>query len=263
MASLQPFTYASNAPGATPLESNKALVPAHSLPQELLLQIFRYLSFRDLAQISGVCRNWEVLALEDSLWKKQYKILDEATYKTFGDLAYLELDFTDAPAITLSPTVKRKFALAMDQGLSITVLTRPKGLTLKKVLGLAKKFNISTRVLEEFGDQILLKTDVVAVTNTVLPSTLGLPFEAQQKQVHTRGCEVPDLLSIITFYVLTYLLPQKPASTVNPFAGTFTRCSQTIDSHRLTAGFYPLTGIYVENNHSDFNTLGTAALYRL
>eukprot|EP00736_Rhodelphis_marinus_P013833 Rmarinus@m.24639 len=42
------------------------------VPDEILLEIFRWLSLRDLASVSRVCRRWNTVSSSNSLWRAKF-----------------------------------------------------------------------------------------------------------------------------------------------------------------------------------------------
>lgn len=52
-------------------ESRSALSNSsfNSIPNEILLHIFRYLSVSDLCRVSLVCRSFKIVADQDEIWK--------------------------------------------------------------------------------------------------------------------------------------------------------------------------------------------------
>jgi F-box-like len=274
------------------------------LPEDIILHILKFLKTpKDLCRTSLVCKNWEKLASNQYLWDafdlenlfpSKLKFLDKKAWKTYADLTALKLDLSDdAPAIDNRIAIPFFTKLFASFGYpDITLLTLPKGLTLKKVIQLAKtpKQGNSTNVtvwpstLEKVGDIALNKTSIVAITNVSVKErkyasfedSKYLSFEAQQELLNTNGCEMPDVLSIVTLVVLTHIssnayCPTRLFDNDNG-AHRYTRCSIDEIGTRIVAGGFtngnpdglivrPAT-TFRHPDWEDFHIYGVAAMWR-
>lgn len=203
------------------------------LPDELILRIFTFLTPEEVASTSRVCRKWNRLGSDESLWtaflKKLFpslKILNEETWKAHADLNALELSVDDVPPFDnrkIIPELKRLFAsLKIEGDAGITLLTMPRGLTFNKIVTLARspiqgdpvKFSyIWPRILEELGNKQIEKTHKIAITNSVLKESRDLSVRDQQELVNKSGCEMPGVLPAVTLAILTYISSQEKPPT--------------------------------------------------
>ncbi len=284
MSSLTLSTYISpSAPWEFVYQQAAKHKSIHWLSRELILHIFSFLSPKDLGRTACVYREWEILANDKSLWnlKKLFpslQVIDETVWETHVDLAALGLSIEDAPPIQKRDIsiLKTLIFLGVEDNAGITVLTMPKGLTLNKLVKLARSpkqgnrtnFNyISPRVLEELGDVFVEKTYRVAITNSVLQRSRNLFVRAQEKLVNSLYCELqmPEVLPVATLAILTYVSSQALPPTCLYGAGTYSRCSDQVDNCNIVVGGFALEGLNVtpSSNSFNFNSYGVGAMRKL
>lgn len=160
--------------GFSQISLHQSEAAINHLPQDLILDIFKFLPTKNLSELSIVCKKWKMLSgtvlnrhlqiLQkghesfDLFWKAfliqdsssrnrnmenlSLKIIDEKVWKECFNLQGSELDFTNAPACNkclgfLLPTIK-KFASLEIKRKEMMLLTLPAGLTLNKFIDLTK-----------------------------------------------------------------------------------------------------------------------------
>ncbi len=234
-----------------------------SLTTRALLCIFGFLSPEDLGRTSCVCREWQVMASEDHLWraldlKKIFRLtlLDEKVWETHVDCAALGLDLTGAPPLTQNKETVRflkglcaQICAQVEGDAGITLLTLPKGLTLNKLeklasspkQGNAAKFLLWAGVSKTFGDAPVDKTYRVLITNNVLKGSRMLTVYKQHELGEKMGWEMPGMLPVATLTILTYM--SSPAAFPihlysNDEPRSLTRCKDQLDGgYNLVVGF--------------------------
>jgi len=244
-----------------------------NLPNELLLRIFRSLSLADLGRAACVCQAWNNLSSDSSLWQDLGKffpylhIFDERSWKSYGNLSQLEI----GPTIKaqddnrrIVETLQKLFQLlGKDDKKGITLVTMPKGLSLRALVEKYPMFCISPIVFsfikEELWDIPILKTYKVAIINKFFEESRGLSRDEQDVFVHKMGCEIPKLVEAIAWTVVQYrngnmthifksMLQESPSLKV--FGGTYTYCVE---------GKGPLANIVVGKSITSGDSLAISA----
>ena len=260
-----------------------------SLPEELFLRIFGFLSPEALGGASRVCREWRRLASDQTLWDTfnlktfypGFNVIDEKIWEKHVDLKTLGIDATGAPSLdtrTLIPVI-HDLSRQVESGAGVTLLTIPKGLTFNKLLKLAKtpKEGNTVRISKDWPDISqrlggipVDKTYIVAITNSVLANSRNLSVKDQQQLVSNLGYEMPRVLPAAALAILTYMSSpqeQPPIRLYNDEPWTYTRCLEKIGNYNLTVGgfsfaLYP-SGLDISCNYYDYFAdvnIGVAAL---
>jgi len=252
------------------------------VPKEIVGEIFKFLSPEDLARTARVCRKWNEVGSNESLWRAfdlktlfpLLRELDEKTWQKYADLDALGLSVADATPPDnrkIIPELKRLFAsLKIEGNKGITLLTMPKGLSLNKLVQFArspKEGNPTDfkrtwmEISETLGDITVGKTYRIAITNTVLEGSRNLSFAAQQELVNKSRCAVPKVLEVSTLAILTYISSPKssPVRLYGDNPWTYTRCPEQIIGYNLVVGGFAPAGLFVGIGYANRN-YGVGAL---
>lgn len=270
------------------------------LPPEVAMRVFNYCSDH-LVAMSYVCRNWQYITsaifLKDSylplvifdasVWR-QYIGTDEARAK--AELPLLGLDLTDH----FVPLTKKKIAdlrnlwLKVRGACGVTLLTIPRGLTLRKLVQIAltplkgkpTHFYCSwqNKILEKIVDKVVGETVTVAIANSIIDGTSRASLLEQEEVVEYLSCELPGTLPTATLAILTFIINNKRL-----FDGLYVRCAENSDwlhivhtptvPEGIRGGRFPYVVKYSEEDGLDLNCLalqeldldnsGAGAMYRL
>ena len=259
------------------------------VPQEIITEVFKFLSPEELAKACRVCRKWNEVGSKQSLWnafdlKKLFpalKILDEKTWQKYADLSALGLSVDDATPPDnrkIIPDLKRLFAsLEIEEDAGITFLTIPQGLSVKKLGMFAqspKEGNPTCfgnlffpNVTDKFGNSVVDATYRIAITNSILKRSRNLSMTTQQNLVNETGCEMPKLLEVSTLAILTYISSSKSSPVClygdRPYPSSiYTQCPERVDGvdggfHLVVGGFSQDYGLDVSiNRRSDTSGVG-------
>ena len=79
----------------TPTEGKKWMLNITELPEDVILNIFVYLSPKDLLRCAVVCRDWNIFALKPRLWKKIQPTKWASNVWTFGNDSQWSADYDD------------------------------------------------------------------------------------------------------------------------------------------------------------------------
>lgn len=233
-------------------------------PQEIILNIFGYLTAIDLAKCGEISRRWRRLASDATLWNafdlrtisSSLKVFDELDWVTHVDLSSFGLDVTDAPPLDKRqaiPFLKRCLSsLPIEGNVGITVLTIPKGLTFNTLVKLAgspkvgntAKFRyIWDRISSEIGDIPVDKTYRIVITNNVFKKSRNLSVSDQKALVRKIDCEMPRVLEATVLLVVTFMSSGERLYSDNPW--TYTRCSEQLAGYQLVVGGFSPDGVSV------------------
>ncbi len=260
--------------------------PFNLVPKEILHRIFEYCSPTALARISRVCKLWKQIASSASLWNAfdpkilypSIKFIDAAIWRAHVDLEKLKLDLTVDPPVnkrSIIPLIHKFISTVHVEGdKGITYLTMPKGLTVAKVIDLAKSPKGANQTVvfanvhfeHNFKDTPINETYSILITNSVISESRKLSFQGHQQLLNELGCEMPGVLEALTLAILSYKTSEMPGiRLLNESPETFTRTStevkqsQSIKSdrtdwgyegwlctRRLIVGNFEITGLNIE-----------------
>ncbi len=248
-----------------------------TLPNDIFLEIFKFLSPEQLGRVSCVCKTWHKIGKAESLWKNfnlkklfpKLEIIDEAVWKAHIDLNKYQLSFEETHPLDnrqIIPLIKRLFAtLKIENDAGITLLTLPKGLSYNKVKSFAQsplKGNPTNfrytwhRSPEELGNTLVEKTHRVFITNDVIDSSRTLSLPNQKLLLENLKCQMPEVLTLTTLAILTYITskekPPKRLLSDNPM--TYSRCVDTTDNYAMVCGGYAISGFGVDSFNYSFNS---------
>lgn len=220
-----------------------------ALPAEVTLPIFNYCSDH-LVAMSSVCRNWQYITsciflknaglpfqiFNMSVWRK-YIGTDETRAK--AHLPPLGLDLSDHcfPITKKKIADLRKLSVKVSDEKGVTLLTIPKGLTLRKLMQIAEtplkgnptKFyqghcSWQNKILEKIGDKVVEETVTVAIANSIIDGTCRAPLQRQEEVVKDSGCQLPGTLPTATLAILTFII-----NNVRLFDNLYVRCAENSD----------------------------------
>ncbi len=224
-----------------------------NLPEELVLAIFAYLDLPALVSVSQVNKLWRQLSGDRFLWKAVLKsicprlqIFDDVDLAAHIDLAAYGLSVDGASPLRLMiPHLRRCPSLPVEGEAGITLLTIPKGLTLNKLIKLARspqqgkstRFGYNwDRILYEIGDIEVAKTYHIVITNNIFEGSRGKTVAEQRDLVGHHGCEMPRTLEQAFLLAITHIMKGKRLYTDDPW--TYSCCEeQILESHVLVGGF--------------------------
>lgn len=230
--------------------------PIESVPPELVLHIFGFLSQSNQGRASCVCRLWRDVAADDTLLTTSYlkrrfpllQVLDERVWKTLVNVKVLGLDFNDVPPLEprMIPELERLCTLPIEGNAGITLAFLPTGLTFNMLRlpefhkqGNPAKFrHIWQKVSENFGNIPVDKVRWFGLSNSIIKGTRRLPFSSQREIVKTMGCDIPGLLEVTSVVFLTYMNSpaESPTRLLSDKPQTYMCCSPEIDGYPLAVG---------------------------
>ena len=251
-------------------------------PEEIILNIFGYLTAIELAKCGEISRRWRRLASDATLWNafdlrtisSSLKVFDELDWVTHVDLSSFGLDVTDAPPLDKRqaiPFLKRCLSsLPIEGNVGITVLTIPKGLTFNTLVKLAgspkvgntPKFRyIWDRISSEIGDIPVDKTYRIVITNNVFKKSRNLSVSDQKALVRKIDCEMPRVLEATVLLVVTFMSSGERLYSDNPW--TYTRCSEQLAGYQLVVGGFSPDGVHVDDDDDfDIGNVGVGGVFR-
>ncbi len=179
------------------------------LPEEMLLNI---LSCADIRYPSLVCKQWRRITTS-LLIKNNFTILSEKAWKRNVDLDAYEMTLDDAPAIDRRVKnfyLDHMFSNVVQLWQKVTLLTMPKGLTLKKINQCFRdqtKGNPSKIVYlantVTHANFIVEKTYHLLITNQLIEGTVGESLESQKAKLGQLKCGIPTVLEAATLALFT------------------------------------------------------------
>ena len=249
-------------------QNNPVAGPAifNTFPSDILVEIFGYLSPKELGQACRVCKLWNALASQERLWnaidlKKLFpklSIIDEKVWKDHVDLVKSGLSFDDAQPLKKRAAIlelKRLFAvLKVEDDAGITLMTIPKGLSFDKLAPLAGCPIMSeksidrytwTQLMQDLGDITAQKTYRVAITTNIIVNTTDMRSYEQQDLVNTLGCEKPKMIEVMALAILTL----SSSSAQSPLRLLFqlqTRCSEKTEEYSMVVGNFTPSSLRVD-----------------
>lgn len=256
-------------------------VPLDQVPEELIYKIFSFLNVRELLlQSSLVCWYWKDLAADKILWKTfdlkeifpKLSIIDRSIWEQHFDLKKHGISIDDEPPIdnhTLIPILKKFDSLPIEQKGGFTLLTIPKGLTLNKLIALARSQEgkklvefIYPAIVENLGDIAVDQTYRILISDHILEESRGLSESAQKDLVDTFGCESANLLPMLALLVTTFVSSGKRLYGKNPL--TTTRCQEQVNSTAVLIGTFGPNGFTLcTDGKCNFKHKGIAATLKV
>jgi hypothetical protein len=236
-----------------------------SFPHELILSILALISAKELACCSCVCKKWKVLASNSALWNQydlrkifpKLNIIDDNIWNRCIDLKAFDLQVSDLAPLDQHKTIlqlKKLFNVKVENDAGFTLLTIPKGLTINKLIEIAKspKQGSATRfhyicqeILKHFGDMKVENTYRIMISNSILKGTRDQPVNSLQEMLSQIGCEIPRAIELATLCVLSYIsaLEFPPPRLYADRPCTYSYCFEKIEEASLLVGGYSLQRI--------------------
>lgn len=237
-----------NKPTPSQPETSQAkplVISLPELPAETILNILGFLNPFELLEVGEVCKAGRRLTSDSVLWNDfdlrtispLLKIFDESDWITHVDLSKYGLSVEDTPPFdqrSAFPLIKRCLSLSIEGNAGVTLLTIPKGLSLNKLVKLAKDpklgnikqlIDISYIVSREFGDREIPNTYRIVITNNIFSESRALSSSDLEILVKTLGCEKPKTLEIVALLVATFM----SSGACLYHSGTYTYCLEKFD----------------------------------
>lgn len=176
------------------------------LPVEIALRVFTFLQPKDLFQTSLVCKRWEYLSDDDSIWKtfvSLFPSLEIINPKTWREVAKLT-----TPGVTFSEdclprpkeiikVLKKMSALTLEKP-GIVLLTLPEGFRFAMAEALATEHGFEIKNTNYVSEKAPIdKTRVIVITRSAIKGHTGESFEKHQNLLTEKGFEMPDALPML------------------------------------------------------------------
>lgn len=193
--------------------------------------IYLFLSYLDPESLESCCAIEGLeIATSASLWEAfdlkslfpKLTIFDGREWSKSLDLRSFGLSVDDEPKLNKRQIIahlRRLFStLQIEDDVGITLLTIPKGISLKKGIAIEKQFKPYAKVvdpgsrdaiiLSAFENQTIGQTYRVAITNSVLEDSYKLSIEAQTKLVAMLRVRRPITIEALTLHTAILLIYQ-------------------------------------------------------
>jgi hypothetical protein len=260
----------------------RAADPCTIIPPELVVNhIFSYLNLHELGVSRSVSRIWNEYASTPILW--QSAIYREIAFssKNWADWnADLVKDVDmEQEMLSLPKNIAEELRRSAFPGKSIRethVLVRmPKGLTIKKLGELAKKYFPSNTdgyrygrpaIVDKLEDKPADESIWLLMTKDVLPGSRSKSY-GQQKTIidelakTTRvPYQVPTVLEAATCILAEYSRSKNRLFSGSNSPWTYTRCQKSVQGYQMIVGGFARAGLYVDNFNYEYDRVGVAAL---
>jgi hypothetical protein len=248
------------------------------LPNEMLEHIFHFLNAEELARIAPVCRQWAEVASSKAVslsygipFPSWIKDIDADIWGMI-DLKKYGLDLSEVPRVNRRALTKalKPLSRKVENEMGITNIVIPKGLTLNKVLQIAKDYSVPIsprwfdQIIPMFGDIPAEQTRVLFFTNSLLEETRDSTSDQEDEKITTIGkiCKValqePNIRDFMAFLVLTYLSSPADDRVRLYSKNTYTRLIEKVNDWVLWAGFGPY-GLLAINDYFGYGNIGVGA----
>jgi hypothetical protein len=260
--------------------SPKEILCALHLPDEVLRHIFHFLNAEELARIAPICRQWAEVASsgiapicrqwaevassgKEALpygipFPSWLKDINAEVWEKYVDVKKYGLDISEAPRVNRYALTKALKPLSgkVENEMGITNIVIPKGLTLNKVVQIARDNSVLIAVWDEiltnFGDSAVEETCVLFFTNNIFEGTRGHTPEQHKLDVTTIGQECgiaiqrPNVRDFMAFLVLTYISSSETPPTQLYSSNTYTSLIEKVD-HCFLMGGFAFFGLHADN----------------
>ncbi len=259
----------------------RAKDPCIIIPHEVVVyHIFSYLNLHELRMSRSVSKAWNQCASTPILWQS-------AIYR---EIAFSSKNWADWNAdlvkdvnirqemLSLPKNIAEELRRSAFPGKSIRethVLVRmPKGLTIKKLGELAKKYfpskpdgyrYIWSTIVDELGDKSVDESVWLLMTKDVLQGSRSKSCSQQENIVAelaaTTGvpCQVPTILEAAICILAEYSRSKNRLFSDSPW--TYTRCQENVQGYQLVVGGFAPGGLdAAHDSHYDDGNIGVAAL---
>ena len=253
------------------------------VPDKLFLKIFEHLSFKELdqfcdPQIACIYPRWRQIIgdfseeSKNSLWREsnlkerfpllknifnEYSWPQEIT-ANLTDVSFEGFSYNPKSAVAALRDIHR---LQVEGNAGYTIITMPKGITINKVMAciakLAAQGKFPTkagqvhpgfrdfwgRISTDLGEIATLQSYAFAISNSVFQGSRNRSYAAQRSSVRAEGCELPQVIEVITLLFLTYIASGERQERLYGAAPSweFTRCLELINGYDplVVGGFAP------------------------
>ncbi|CCB86352.1 putative uncharacterized protein [Parachlamydia acanthamoebae UV-7] len=258
----------------------RAKDPCIIIPPEVVVNhIFSYLNLHELGVSRSVSRTWNQCASVPILW--QSAIYREIAFSSKNwaewntDLVK-DVDMRQE-MLSLPKNIAEELRRSAFPGKSIRethVLVRmPKGLTIKKLGELAKKYFPSNTdgyryiwpaIVDKSGDKAVDESVWLLMTKDVLQGSRSKSYSQQKNIVaelaETTGVpyQVPTTLEAATCILAEYSRSENRLFSDSPW--TYTRCQENVQGFQMDVGGFAPAGLSVYYDHYVSGSIGVAAL---
>lgn len=248
-------------------------------PIEVDLEIFSYLNLHELGVSRSVSKRWNQFASTSILW--QSIIYREIAFSS-KNWAQWDADLVKdvnmrQEMLSLPKNIAEELRRSAFPGKSIrethVLVIMPKGLTIKKLGELAKKYfpsntdgyrQIWSRIVDELGDKPADESIWLLMTKDVLPGSRSKSYSQQKNIVaelaETTGVsyQVPTTLEAATCILAEYSRSENRLFSDSPW--TYTRCQENFQGYQMVVGGFAPAGLIVGIINYDIDDFGVAAL---
>ena len=254
--------------------------PCIIIPPEVVVNhIFSYLNLHELGVSRSVSRIWNKYADTPILWQS-------AIYR---EIAFSSKNWADWNADLVKDVNMRQEMLSLPKniaeelrrsafpGKSIrethVLVIMPKGLTIKKLGELAKKYfpsntdgyrYIWSTIVDELGDKPADESIWLLMTKDVLPGSRSKSY-SQQKNIVAElakktgvSYQVPTTLEAATCILAEYSRSENRLFSDRPW--TYTHCQENVQGYRMIVGGFAPAGLDVSRDIYVSDDIGVAAL---
>lgn len=250
-----------------------AIIP----PEIVVCHIFSYLSLHELGVISSVSKSWNEIASTPILWQSAVYREIAFSSKNWAQLMCVDLvkdvDLRQE-MLSLPKNIREELRCSAFPGKNIKethVLVRmPKGLTIKKLGEIAKKYfpksndrrNIRPPIVDALGDKPTEESVWLLMTKDVLSGSRGKNYSQQKTIVakFAKTAQVPTTLEATTCIFAEYYRSAKLLFNDTPV--TFIRCQEKVQGYQVTVGKFSEFGLVVDTYDHDSFKVGVAALQK-
>lgn len=259
----------------------RAKDPCIIIPPEVVVNhIFSYLNLHELGVSRSVSRTWNQCANVPILW--QSAIYREIAFSSKNwaewntDLVK-DVDMRQE-MLSLPKNIAEELRRSAFPGKSIrethVLVRKPKGLTIKKLGELAKKYFPSNTdgyryiwptIVDELGDKAVDEFVWLLMTKDVLQGSRSKSY-SQQKNIVAELAEitgvpyqVPTTLEAATCILAEYSRSENRLFSDSPW--TYIRCQENVQGYQMVVGGFAPAGLGVSNRDDyDCDDFGVAAL---
>ena len=192
-----------------------------SIPDDLLVEIFKHLPTKDLLSMGRSCSRFRhLIRSTDGLIKNSLKIqypnlqiLGPEIWGTSAECEALGIDPTGAPDVDMMELARTvsTFYQKIQEGDSVTVFPIPRNLTIRKLLEFAQKGPnpapvnfVWPKILKEIGDIPVSRTYLAVMTTGLIIGGLEKSLAPQEAFCQANGGEMPGLIDILAQSILRY-----------------------------------------------------------
>jgi hypothetical protein len=262
----------------------RAKDPCMIIPAEVVVHhVFSYLNLHELGVSKSVSKIWNKYASTPILW--QSAVYREIAFSS-KNWAQWDADLVKdvnmrQEMLSLPTNIAEELRRSAFPGKSIRethVLVRmPKGLTIKKLGELAKKYfpsntdgyrYIWSAIVDELGDKPADESIWLLMTKDVLPESRSKSYDQQKNIINelakTTGVpyQVPTTLEAATCILAEYSRSKNRLFSDSPW--TYTRCQENVQGYQIVVGGFAPAGLDVHDDaHNDnygYDDIGVAAL---